>query len=62
MSRRSSVRAGFAGDAVERPGKLAEARRSSPRTKAGAMWSTRGVNGASEASTRCMATCGHRWS
>ena len=60
-SRRSFGRAGLAGDVVERPGKLAEERRSSPRTKAGVMWSARGVNGASEASTWCVATCGRRW-
>jgi len=57
-SRRSSGRAGLAGDAVERLGKLADARRSSPRTKAVEMWSARGGNGVSEASTRCVATCG----
>jgi len=62
MSRRSSGRAGLAGDTVERPGKLAKVRRSSQRTKADAMWSTGGVNGASEASTRCVMTCGRRWS
>jgi len=52
------VRDSLAGDAVERPGKLAEERRCSPRTKTGEMWSAGGVNGASEASTRCVATCG----
>jgi len=59
-SRQSSGRTGLAGDAVERPKELAEARRSSPRTKASAMWSSRWANGASEASTRCVATCGRR--
>jgi len=32
---------------VERPGELAEARRSSPRTKADAIWRSGGANGAS---------------
>ena len=59
-SRRSSGRTSLAGDAVERLEELAEARRSSPRTKADAMWRTGGVNGASEASTRCVASCGRR--
>jgi len=45
---------------VDRPGELAEARRCSPRMKAGAMWSSGGANGASEASTRCVVTCGRR--
>jgi len=46
---------------VERPGELAEARRSSLRTKADAMGGSGQVNGASEASTRCVASCGrHR--
>ena len=47
---------------MERLGELDEVRRSSPRTMAGAVWSTGGVNGVSKASTRCVAACGRRGS
>ena len=57
-SRRSFGRAGLAEDAVERPEKLAEARRSSLRRRRSEMSSVERVEGASEASTRCVASCG----
>jgi len=60
MSRRSSGRAGLAGDAVARPGELDEARRSSPRRWRREMWRSGRVDDASEASRRCVATCGLR--
>ena len=60
MSQQSSGWAGLAGDTVVRPGEHAEARRSSPRTKAGECGALGGVNGASEASRRCVVTCGRR--
>jgi hypothetical protein len=62
MSRQTSGWAGLAGDAVERPKKLAEARRSSPRTEAEEMERSERVEVASEASTRCVTTCGCRGS
>ena len=57
---RSSRRGSSAQDVVVRSGGLAEVRRSSPRTKADELWSAGGVNGASEASRWCVATCGCR--
>jgi len=62
MLRQSSGRTGLAGDVVERPGELAEARRSSPRQWRSEMERSERVEVVSEASTRCMATCGRRGS
>ena len=59
-SRRSSGRVGLAGDAVERPEKLAETRRSSPRRRQSEIGGAERVEFASEASTRCVASCGWR--
>jgi len=55
MSRWSFGRSSSAWDVVVRPGELAEAWRSSPRTMAGEMWSARGANAASDSSRRCVA-------
>jgi len=52
----------LARDAVERPGELAEARRSSLRRWRSEMERSERVEVASEASTRCVAACGRCWS